>query len=182
MKITVERAFYGSSQNDKVVEVTASVQGLCDNTSGTDIAIPVASATFGISDPDPGVRKSLVVKYSVKNDLGNGSTSIYRMGVDGTTLSIPCQGIAVAQALEAIYGTPDEFLDITRQFNDFLAMYPGSGSVVVGSTEFFNFFTCGSDPASGVPKSLYLHLTFSGLAEPKFLCGNDGQTISWTIG
>jgi len=182
MQITVERAFYGCSQNDKVVDVTTSVQSLCSDTSGSTISIPVDSATFGISDPDPGLRKSLVIKYSTKNDLGVSSQPIYRMGVDGVTLSIPCQGVAVVQALEAIYGTPDEFQDITHQFNNYLALNPGSGSVVVGSKDFFNFFSCGSDPANGVPKSLYLHLAFSGMADPKFLCGNDGQTISWTIG
>ena len=181
MKVNVERAFYGSSQNDKVVEVTAAVQALCNDTSGSAISIPVASSAFGISDPDPGVKKTLVVKYSTKNDLGNSSKSLYRMGVDGDTLSIPCQGTAVVQALEAIYGTPTEFMDITKDFNSFLSLNPGSGSVVVGSKDFFNFFCCGSDPALGVVKSLYLHLTFSGLAEAKFLCGNDGQTISWTV-
>jgi hypothetical protein len=182
MQINVERAFYGSSENDKVVEVTTQVQSLCKDTSGSAISIPVASATFGMDDPDPGVRKTLVIKYSTKNDMGVGSPALYRMGVDGDTLTIPCQGIAVVTALEAVYGTPDEFLNITEAFNTYLAMNPGSGSIEVGSKAFFDFFTCGSDPALGVAKSLYLHLTFSGLAEPKFLCGNDGQTLTWTVG
>ena len=182
MKINVSRAFYGSSENNKVVEVTAQVQSLCKDTSGSAISIPVAAATFGMDDPDPGVRKTLVIKYSTTNDLGVGSPALYRMGVDGDTLSIPCQGIAVVTALEAIYGTPDEFLNITEQFNNYLALNPGSGSIEVGSKAFFDFFCCGSDPALDVAKSLYLHLTFSGMAAPTFLCGNDGQTLSWVVG
>lgn len=181
MKIIVDQAFYGCPSNSNAVDVTAAVQTLCDNTSGNSVQIVVQPQTFGIPDPAVGVRKSLVVKYQTVNNQGVKSRIIYRMGVDGATISIPC-AIQVVHAVEAIYGTPTEFFDISAQFNNYLNLNPGANSVAVGSKDFFNFFCFGSDPANGVAKTLYLHLRIPSLTEEKFLCANDGETLSWTIG
>jgi hypothetical protein len=179
MKLIIDQAFYGGPGN--TVDVTAAVQKLCDGTTGTAVQIAVLPQTFGIADPLPNVRKSLTVKYQTCNNQGVKSRPLYRSGVDGGTVSIP-NAFQVVHAVEAIYSTPTEFYNITAQFNDYLSLNPTVTSVSVGSKDFFNFFTCGSDPAFGIVKSLYLHLRIPSLSEDKFLCANDGETLTWTIG
>lgn len=176
MAIHVLEAFYGNSED--LVNVTGSVQSLCDDPEPPQgVSFTVDYNSFGIPDPNPGVRKSFMMKYQT-DTFHSPSPTLYRLGCDGQVITIPYGNSGNIFAVRAIYGTVDQYYDITERFNQFLYLNPDVNSITIDQN-FLNKFCYGSDIDHGTVKSLFLELTDQQMAVNYTLCAHDGETITW---
>lgn len=165
-------AFYGSC-NINAVDVTSQVQSIVNNSTGT-VSIFVLPGTFGIPDPDAGVRKSLTITYT----YGIPSTTIKKSAVDGVTIMIDLVPNHF-EFVAASYGSASIFFDIKNQMQIFTLESVANSKLVVGSAEFFNRFTYGQDIHPGVAKTLTVSFYKTKGGKLFNVCANDGETLDY---
>lgn len=178
MYINILEAYYGFNSGSTLKDVTTQVKSLCVGEISEDVKIWIDPTTFKIPDPIRGTRKTFLVRYTTTSSNRFTSPEIYQMGVDGDTITIEAKAAGILIAKRAVYGSYKHNYDITDAFNRFLCARPKSTSIAVDSS-LFGKFCYGSDIDPYVPKSLYLHLSNTELAEDLYVCGNDGETVSW---
>lgn len=165
INIEIISAYYGAN-TISAVDVTASVR---NNPQRFASGIFISYETFGISDPAEGKRKSLVVTYKYSNNI------LVKSGVDGETLKLDHTWNQIT-INKASYSSLNMFVDITARFQDFVDFDTDNQNFTIGNQQFWNWFTNGSDPDPGQPKSLLLEFVRSGITHT--VCANDGENVS----
>lgn len=166
-------AYYGG-YNIKAVDVTTQVQNIVNQAQGASVSIKVLAETFGIKDPDPGVRKSLVINYQYDTP----ATTLTKSGVDfaNITLDLSCNQFEI---VSATYSSQSIFLDITEKLQLFVLESIHNTKLMVGYSDFLNRFCDGRDIDPGVAKSFEISFYTSPGGELINVCANDGQPFDF---
>jgi hypothetical protein len=182
--IVVQNAIYGAQPT--ALDITQATQTLLDNQYTANPAITVfniqiSPVGLGIPDPAPGAVKSFTITYSI---IGSTNVrSLSRGGQDGQTLNITALPLNNLQVLRAAYGTGTMGINLTQRLKDYFADPGNSAYITIGSQNFFNAFTNGSDPAPGTSK--YFSVAYQTTEGGTVInwCGSDGQTLAmWANG
>lgn len=188
--IEVTSAIYGYF-NSPPIDVTQNIQGLLDQqyAANPNITQFSVSGRFNswvppISDPFPGHVKNLSLVYV---HLDSGAS--FARGIsenDFLTINTIVFDIYYWTVISAVYGGKNNGVDVTNKFQHYLTDpiymldHGYLDSLVIGSSQFFNLFSRGTDPDYGVRKYFELSYIDKNGATQNLIRGDGDRLNLWS--